>query len=219
MDKKLIKEIYISVDVEADGPVPGRYSMTALGAVVAGYMTESGEVVKLDVTAPENRFYAEIAPISDEWVPEAMKVGVFTGFDTEASKLDTTGELRRAYIIANGEDPEEAMTRFAKWVEDKKAEHDAKGAIFAAYPLGFDWMWTYWYLVTYSSIESPFGHSRHIDIKTLHAARAKSLIVRSIKTNIPRSLRSKLPHLHLAWADAAEQGELLMNILEWEGKS
>lgn len=29
------KEIYISVDVEADGPIPGPYSLNSIGAAVA----------------------------------------------------------------------------------------------------------------------------------------------------------------------------------------
>ena len=31
------REIYISVDIEADGPIPGDYSMVSLGAKVIGY--------------------------------------------------------------------------------------------------------------------------------------------------------------------------------------
>lgn len=213
----MVKELYISVDVEADGKIPGDYSMTALGAVVAGYRTTEGELKRFDVTAPENRFYSEIKPISENWNPEAMAVGLFSGFDKEAARLDPTGELRRKYIVENGEDPKLAMTRFAVWLENVKQEHGG-GVIFAGYPLGFDWMWTYWYLCKFSDIESPFGHSRHIDIKTLYAEKANTVIVRSIKKNIPRKLMSKLPHTHLAIDDAAEQGEMLMNILEWEGK-
>lgn len=216
MNSKEIKEIYISVDVETDGSVPGKRSMTALGAVVAGFKTASGAVIELDVTAPENRFYAEIKPISDDWDKEAMVVGLFIGFNAEQAKNDPDGVQRRAYIEQNGEDPELAMTRFAEWVEERKVHYNANGAIFAAYPLGFDWMWTYWYLVTYSKLGSPFGHSRHIDIKTLFAAKADALIIRSIKRNIPKRFLSKLPHTHRADQDAAEQGQLLMSLLKWD---
>ena len=30
------KDVYISADIEADGPIPGRYSMLAFGLAVAG---------------------------------------------------------------------------------------------------------------------------------------------------------------------------------------
>lgn len=109
-DCGMIKDIYISVDVEADGPYPGDYSMTALGAVVAGYRTLEGEIVRFDVTAEENRFYTEIRPISDNWVPEAMAVGLFSGFGSDAAAKDPDGELRRAYIMEHGTEPIAAMT-------------------------------------------------------------------------------------------------------------
>lgn len=56
---------YIMVDVEADGPIPGDYSMLAIGAVVV----EDGL---------QRTFKAHIRPISDKYDPEAMAVGGFT---------------------------------------------------------------------------------------------------------------------------------------------
>lgn len=54
----------ISVDVEADGPCPGLYSMVSFGAVVVADMSET--------------FYGETAPIVEAWVPEALAVSGFT---------------------------------------------------------------------------------------------------------------------------------------------
>lgn len=193
--------------------------MTALGAVLAGYKTSDGHVVALDVTAPENRFYAEIRPVTELWDPEAMAVGVFTEFDSEKAKTDPDGSLRRKHILEVGEHPEKAMNKFAIWVEELKLIHETQRVVFAAYPLGYDWMWTYWYLMRYSATGSPFGHSRHIDIKTLFSEKSKNLITRSTKRSIPCKLHSKLPHTHLAVQDAAEQGELLINILKWDNNS
>ena len=36
MTKTSVKEVYISVDIEAAGPVPGEYSMLSIGATVVG---------------------------------------------------------------------------------------------------------------------------------------------------------------------------------------
>jgi len=36
------KEIYVSIDIEADGPIPGPYSMLSIGAVA---FTPEGEEV------------------------------------------------------------------------------------------------------------------------------------------------------------------------------
>lgn len=75
------------VDVEADGPAPGLYSMISFGAVL--------------VEAPLDRdFYGQLCPISATWVPDALAVSGFTREQTE--KFD---------------DPEIVMTRFASWLE------------------------------------------------------------------------------------------------------
>jgi len=58
------EEVYVSVDIEAAGPVPGTYSMLALGASI--------------VEAPGQTFYAELRPISDGFIPEAMRVSGFS---------------------------------------------------------------------------------------------------------------------------------------------
>lgn len=197
-----IRELYISVDVEADGPTPMPYSMASLGATVAGFKDADGSIVRLDMQDPQNSFYAELKPISDMWMPESLAVS----------------GLEREHLESNGEDPAQAMTNFSIWVNQMVATYDCKTAVFCAFPLGFDWMWVYWYLENFSEFGSPFGHSRGLDIKTLYMAKSSSSLTRSTKTNIPKTLRSKLPHTHNALDDAKEQGELLMNLLEWEGK-
>jgi ribonuclease T len=79
-------EMYFSVDVEANGPIPGKYSMTALGCVVVGQ--------------PDRTFYAELRPITANVVPAAEAVSGLT--------LD--------YLLAHGEHPGEVMARFRDWV-------------------------------------------------------------------------------------------------------
>jgi hypothetical protein len=77
---------YVMVDVEADGPIPGDYSMISFGAVV--------------VTPGLNKtFYGELKPISDKWVPEALAVSGFTREETLAFA-----------------DPTLIMTRFGAWL-------------------------------------------------------------------------------------------------------
>jgi ribonuclease T len=81
-----LKEVYISVDVEAAGPTPGLYSLLSLGAVL--------------VHDPSTTFYAEFRPENDKSVAEAMKVVGRT--------LD---DFRRT-----GREPQEAMTAFRDWL-------------------------------------------------------------------------------------------------------
>jgi ribonuclease T len=78
-------EAYISVDVEASGPVPGKYSMLSVGACL--------------VEDPSKEFYCEIKPISLEYVEEALKV---SGFSLEN-------------LTAEGETPVHAMQKLSEW--------------------------------------------------------------------------------------------------------
>jgi DNA polymerase III epsilon subunit-like protein len=82
----LLEMSYIVVDVEADGPIPGDYSMACFGAVVA----EPGL---------SRTFYGRLKPISERWVPEALAVSGFTR--EEVLKFD---------------EPDEVMRRFAEWL-------------------------------------------------------------------------------------------------------
>lgn len=189
------RDVYFSVDIEADGPIPGPYSMLSLGASVAGTYDADGFAPVDDPRA--DTWYAELRPISDTFVPEALAV----------SGLDRDELLRSARA------PEEAMTAFADWV-DETAERYEASAVFAAYPLGFDWLFTYWYLMSFGG-RSPFGHGRALDIKTLYAARAARPISRSTKRQMPSHLHADLPHTHNALDDAVEQGVLLANIMRW----
>ncbi len=81
-----LPELYVAVDVEADGPIPGPYSMISLGMAVAG---------RTDLS-----FYTELRPISDAFEPRALAV----------SGLDRDRLLREAPPA------EEAMHAAAGWV-------------------------------------------------------------------------------------------------------
>lgn len=79
----------IIVDVEADGPVPGLYSMVSFGAVI---LSEN-----LDKT-----FYAQCRPIvGADWNPDALEVAGHTREETLTFP-----------------DPKIAMENFAKWIEN-----------------------------------------------------------------------------------------------------
>ena len=80
---------YIMVDVEADGPIPGDYSMVCFGAV----LVREG----LDQT-----FYARLKPISKTWIPDALAISGFTRDETLAF-----------------DDPGVAMAAFADWIKER----------------------------------------------------------------------------------------------------
>lgn len=51
---------WFSVDVEADGPIPGDYSMVSFGAVL---------ILPNDLT---HTFYGKLKPISEKWIPSSL---------------------------------------------------------------------------------------------------------------------------------------------------
>lgn len=188
-------DLYISGDVEADGPIPGPYSMLSFGLCVAGrFDGERFEAV--DPTA--NTFYAELRPISAEAVPEALAVH---GLDRE--------RLQR-----EGEPPSQAMDRSAAWVEAAAGDHRP---VLVGYPLVYDWMFLYWYFTRFAAAGSPFGHSSGVDMKTLYLARAGVVVGRATKSQMPAHLLPKRPHRHHALDDAVEQAELFVNLVTWDG--
>lgn len=77
---------WIMVDIEADGPAPGDYSMVCLGAVVV----EPGL---------QRTFYGQFRPISERFVPGALAVSGFTREETLAF-----------------DDPATVMAGFRDWI-------------------------------------------------------------------------------------------------------
>ena len=203
-------EIYISVDVEATGPIPGEYSMSSVGAFIAGARKLDGTFEKFDHTDESKVFYGELLPISSNYIPEAINVGFLEGFDT--SVLDPDGSRHFAWMLDHGEAPNEVMQNFSNFVKTAEKELGGK-AVFMAYPLSFDWMFVYWYFMRFVG-SSPFGFSRTIDMKTAFSVGANKPLLRSTKRYMPKHLFSNLPHTHKASDDAIEQGIMGMNILK-----
>jgi len=80
-----------------------------------------------------------------------------------------------------------------------------------SYPVVFDFMFVYWYLIRFTG-ESPFSHSA-LDIKTYAMAMLKAEYRKSSKQYMPRRWFDDFPHTHQALDDALEQGALFCNML------
>lgn len=79
---------WVMVDIEADGPIPGDYSMVCLGAVIV----EPGL---------QRTFYVQLRPISEAWIPEALAVSGFSreqtlGFPEAEPGMEAFAEWLRA---------------------------------------------------------------------------------------------------------------------------
>lgn len=79
------REVFISVDIEASGPIPGEYSMLSIGAC--------------NVYRPEQSFYCLLKPTGAKVDPEALAV---TGLSLDTLQLE-------------GLDAAEAMSTFSEW--------------------------------------------------------------------------------------------------------
>jgi Exonuclease len=189
------REVYVSVDIEADGPIPGPFSLVSLGACVAAVRDRDGTIEPIDAEA--HTFYREFRPISGGWNAEALAVSGLT----------------REHLELHGADPAVAISEFADWV-DETAERYRARPVFAAFPLAFDWQFVYHYLIAYAG-RSPFGHSAHFDMKTAYAVLADSPVRDAVKRNMPRSLLGSRRHTHNALDDAQGQADLLAGLLTW----
>ncbi|WP_351222514.1 exonuclease [Streptomyces sp. NPDC002133] len=192
--RRVKPSLYISVDVEADGPIPGPYSMISLGAAVAGRQDAQGYVPAADHGA--HTFYRELRPISEEFVPEALAV----------SGLD------RDRLIRDGSEPAAAMAAFVDWVREVST---GAQPVMCGYPASYDWMFLYWYLIRFTGA-SPFGHSGCLDMKTLYATKSRLPLRAVAKGTMPRMLLSRRRHTHHALDDAIEQAELFSNLMLWD---
>jgi hypothetical protein len=188
------RDLYVSVDVETDGPIPGPYSMLSFGLALAGRFDGHS----FSAVDPERvSFYRELQPISDMYLPEAVAV---TALDREE-------------LIIHGTEPHKAMADAKHWVEEL-AETDRP--VLVGYPLIFDWMFIYWYFETFSE-RSPFDFSSGLDMKTMYQQKARVPLSLAGKEDLPGFLRSNRPHTHNARDDAIEQADIFVKLFEWTG--
>ena len=82
------KEVFVSVDIEASGPVPGKYSLLSIGACA--------------VDEPERVFSRLLKPISREADPAALEVS----------------NLSLDVLEKDGTPPSEAMLAFEVWLKE-----------------------------------------------------------------------------------------------------
>jgi DNA polymerase III epsilon subunit-like protein len=116
---------YVMVDVETDGEIPGDSSMIALGAVF----------VRPGLT---DTFYGELAPISDQWSDEALKVSGHTRVETLSFERPTV-----------------VMERFETWL---RKHNVGRRLMFVSDNNGFDFMFVAFYFWHFLR-RNPFGYS------------------------------------------------------------
>ena len=182
-------EIYVSTDIEADGPIPGPHSMLSFAS--AAYTADK----KLLGTFTANL----------ETLPEAQAHP-----DTKAW-WDRNPEAWAA-CRQNLKDPANATKEYVEWLKQLPGK-----PVFVGYPAAYDFMFVYWYMIKFVG-ESPFSHSA-LDIKTYAMAVLKTDFRETAKRKMPKNWFDDLPHTHVALDDAIEQGALFCNILTEQQKN
>jgi hypothetical protein len=176
-------EIYVSTDVETDGPIPGPHSMLSFAS--AAYRPDKVLV---------GTFSANLHTLPDaQGHPETMAWWQTQPEAWAAARSDL-------------QSPQEALPAYAAWVKGLPGK-----PVFVAYPAAFDFLFVYWYLIRFAG-ESPFSHSA-LDMKTYAMALLRTEYRESTKRNMPRAWFDPLPHTHKALDDAIEQGALFCNML------
>lgn len=178
-----MQEIYVSTDVEADGPIPGPHSMLSFASAA---FTADGRLVSTFTANLELLKGAAGHPDTMAW--------------WEGNK-EAWAETRTRL-----QSPSEAMREYVVWLEALSGK-----PVFVGYPAAYDFLFVYWYLLSFAG-ESPFGHSA-LDIKTYAMAVLDLPYRQSTKPNMPKRWFSASPHTHVALDDAIEQGRLFCNLL------
>jgi len=177
-------EVYVSTDIETDGPIPGPNSMLSFGS--AAFTLNAGKVGTFSANL-ETLPGASMDPITktEFWDknPEA-----WAACRTDLKPIEPT---MRAYV---------------EWVRRLPGR-----PVFVGYPATFDFMFVYWYIRKHG-LESPFSFSA-LDIKSYVMSYLGTTFRDSTKRNMPKKWFPASRHTHIALDDAIEQGELFMNIL------
>lgn len=172
-------EIFFSIDIETDGPIPVRNSMLSFACVA---FAEDGSVL--------GSFERNLKPLPGA-VQDPRTMTEFWAKEPVAWE----------YCTQNTVTAEEAMPDFVKWVKSIPGGQ----RVCVCMPSGFDFTFMYVYLMMFAG-ESPFSFSC-IDMKTYVAASRKQAYRHSGKKSWPsRWFDRDLPHTHKAIDDAIEQG-------------
>src|SRR5262245_55378942 len=176
-------EVYVSTDIESDGPIPGPNSMLSFAS--AAYRADKTLI---------STFTANL-----ETLPGAAG---------DPRTMDWWAQHPHAYAATRTglESPEDAMPRYVAWLRKLPGK-----PVFVAYPAGYDFLFVYWYLIRFTG-DSPFSFSA-LDIKTYAMAVLGIEYREATKRNMPKHWCDPVPHTHVALDDAIEQGAMFCNML------
>lgn len=176
--------LFLSFDVETDGPAPGLHSMLSMGW--AGF-TQTGEIVF--------EYEANLIPLPDAHPSD----------DTMKWWAKEENQNAWEYIHQNQREPEDVFTEFAAQISELNKIYNLKPI---AWPVSYDWQYINYYFHRFIG-SNPLGFSV-MCIKTYLWAMSKNKSP-SDKLDIGRYADPQFPHTHKALDDAKEQGAIFIN--------
>ena len=175
-------EIYVSTDIETDGPIPGPHSMLSLASVaISAHGEELAHFSANLQTLPGASAHAQTA----KWwatQPEAWQA-----------------------CQQNAQAADQVMADYLAWLKALPGT-----PVFVAYPSGFDFTFVYWYLIRFTG-ESPFAQHA-LDIRSFAMAHLGADFCNNGKRHLPKTWFSLQPHTHVALDGSGGQtGGLYIN--------
>jgi len=190
-----MSEVYFSLDIETDGPIPGPNSMRSLGMVA--FTPTCFNMA--------NTFYAVLKPLPDSKV----EASTLAWWMETPEKQEKWNDLQKCQ-----EEPATVMRELDLWVR-KQADYFKASPVCVASPAGYDFVFLRWYLISLlGGGETVFKH-RCLDIRSYWMSICGKEYLGSSKDSVPDRLKPVgLPHTHNALEDALEQGQLIFNMMQ-----
>lgn len=183
---KLLDEVFVSGDVETNGPIPGPHSMWSVGLVA--FTLRNG--------------------IFHEWEANLLDLPGSADHPKTMEEFWAKEPVAFAACRKDPQLPAEAMQSMKGWCEKISPN---KLPVFAAYPAGFDFTFIYWYSVYFLG-ECPFGFQA-FDMKTYMAASRRVPFRHATKRHMPKRWFEGNKHPHIALDDAREQAVLCLAMM------
>lgn len=192
MNEKL-DALYISIDVESDGPTPGVNNLLSVGAV-AFYNQEPQETFEanldlLPYCAPNE------TTMRDFWNKNEKHKALY-----QQTRENTVGHIKFAQM-------------FVDFCE-RQVVNSKHHVVFVAAPASYDHKWIDYELQTFYRY-NPFGHSQCLDMRSVVFGRMDLPFYKVGKRQYPKEWFPEQKHTHVAVEDALEQGQMFMNMIKW----
>lgn len=180
--------IYVSVDMEAEGPTPGQHSMLSLGA---------------DARLPDG---TKLGTFSENLLE-------LPGTTMDDKTLLWWAQHPIAWLATrtNQRDPQLVMRQFDAWLKVLSHQHGGAKVVFVAYPISFDYDYVLYYARKFLGYD-PF-EGRIVDMRSMAMGTLGVDYDEGNKAHMPPEWDAMAEMSHIAVEDAIQQADLFFAML------